>query len=196
MVYVAVAAAILALSYMGWKMTSRSAYESAPFTVLETDGPIELREYPDLILATTHMSFQSQGGDGSFMRLFNYISGGNDEKQKVAMTTPVFMTPESSDRSGQMGFVVPEKVVAQTAPEPVNDEVQLQARSGGRFAVIRFPGRLNSRLIQQETEKLEDWIREQSLSTDGSVEIAGYDAPWTPGPFRRNEVLIRLKPAS
>ncbi|MCA9037408.1 MAG: heme-binding protein [Planctomycetaceae bacterium] len=28
------------------------------------------------------------------------------------------------------------------------------------------------------------------------AERAGYDSPFTPGPLRRNEVLIRLKPST
>ena len=32
------------------------------------------------------------------------------------------------------------------------------------------------------------------LNTEGgdTIEFAGYDPPWTPGPLRRNEILIRL----
>lgn len=196
MVHIAVATALVAFGFTGWKMTSRSAYESAPYTVLKSDGAIALREYPDLMLATTRMQSRSQDDDGSFMRLFNYISGGNEDNQKVAMTTPVFMEPESSEVQGQMGFVIPKKVAEQNAPEPANKDVQLQKRTGGRFAVIRFSGRINPDLIEQETKKLQVWIIEQGLTADGDVEVAGYDAPWTPGLFRRNEVLVRLKPAS
>jgi len=35
-------------------------------------------------------------------------------------------------------------------------------------------------------------MSEQGLVADGDAEVAGYDPPWTPGPFRRNEVLIRI----
>ena len=86
---------VLALTYFGWKLTARGAYESAEYTVLDSDGPFETREYPDLILATTNMQFESQGDDGSFMRLFRYISGANDREKKIAMTTPVFMEAEA-----------------------------------------------------------------------------------------------------
>ncbi len=88
MVYLCVAAVSVALAYFGWKLTARSAYESAEYTVLESDSPFETREYPDLMMATTNMQFESQGDDGSFMRLFRYISGGNEREQKVAMTIP------------------------------------------------------------------------------------------------------------
>ena len=195
MIYIVSGVALIALGVIGWK-TSRNAYESAKYTVLKSDGQIELREYPDLMLATTNMQFRAQGNDGSFMRLFNYISGGNEDQQKVAMTTPVFMEPESTDTQGQMGFVIPKNVADNTAPAPANKDVQIRKREGGRFAVIRFKGRINPELTEQKLNKLNQWMSEQGLIADGSVEIAGYDAPWTPGPFRRNEVLVRLQPDS
>ena len=83
--------AVFALTYFGWKLTARSAYESAEYTVLDSAGPFETREYPDLMMATTNTQLEVQGGDGSFMRLFQYISGANDGQSKIAMTTPVFM---------------------------------------------------------------------------------------------------------
>ena len=137
MTYIIVAAIVSGLGYMGWKLTSRNAYESAEYTVLKKDENIELREYPDLMMATTNMS-SVQGDDGSFGRLFRYISGGNQEKQKVAMTTPVFMEPATDQAAGQMGFVIPKQVAESNAPEPTSDQVSLTKRVGGTFAVIRF----------------------------------------------------------
>ena len=68
MIFVAIPVA-LALVFFGWKLTSRSAYESAEYEIVEQDGPFEIREYPDLMLASTRMRTGSQGNDGSFMRL-------------------------------------------------------------------------------------------------------------------------------
>ncbi len=193
MMYLGIAVFIVALAFVGWKLTARGAYESAEYTVLKSDGAFELREYPDLMMATTNMKFQNQGGDGSFGRLFQYISGSNEEKQKVAMTTPVFMEPETQDSQGQMGFVIPKKVASGNIPQPANGKVELTKRLGGQFAVIRFSGRLNPEIIEQQQSKLRGWIDGQDLAADGEAEVAGYDPPWTPGPLRRNELLIRLK---
>ncbi len=198
MVYLIFAAVLCGVVFMGWKLTSRSAYESVEYTVLESDGPIELRSYPDLMLVTTKMGTRLKGDDGSFGRLFQYISGGNEGKQKVAMTTPVFMEPQSGietdpeQAEGQMAFVIP-KAVAQTAiPNPTNDQVEVLERPGGTFAVIRFAGQINLDTRQKQQALLEAWIRNRGLTTDGNSEIAGYDPPWTPGPLRRNEILIRI----
>lgn len=192
-IYLIVGAALIALGYFGWKLTARSAYESAEYTVLESDSPFETREYPDLQLATTNMQFKSQGDDGSFMRLFRYISGANDEQQEVAMTTPVFMEPEADGAQGQMGFVIPKNVAEQRVPEPTSEQVQILKRVGGRFAVIRFAGRMNRESVTKAEEQLRTWTNKKGLVGELDAEFAGYDPPWTPGPFRRNEVLIRLK---
>ncbi|MFK7821548.1 MAG: heme-binding protein [Planctomycetaceae bacterium] len=179
--------------YMAWSLTSRDAYESASYTVVQNDGDFEVREYPELKLATTDMGFASQGNDGSFMRLFRYISGANATEQKVAMTTPVFMSEGTEEESGQMGFVVPADVVKSGTPEPTGPRVSIKERLGGRFAVLRFNGCMERTDRNEMEQRLREWIVSQSFEADDEVEFAGYDAPWMPGPFRRNEVLIRLK---
>ena len=197
MIYLIIAVVIGGVVFMGWKLTSRSAYESAEYTVLETDGQIELRDYPDLMLVTTTMGTRTQGDDGSFGRLFRYISGGNENKQKVAMTTPVFMEPQNASEKpeqnrGQMGFVIPKGVAQTSIPVPGSDQVEVTKRPGGTFAVIRFAGRNDLEVCQKQQRLLEAWIEKRQLKSDGESEIAGYDPPWTPGPLRRNEILIRI----
>ena len=196
MVYLIVAVVICGAVFMGWKLTSRSAYESAEYTVLETDSQIELRAYPDLMLVTTAMGPRTQGDDGSFGRLFRYISGGNKDKQKVAMTTPVFMEPQKESEQpgtlGRMGFVIPKHVAQKSIPSPTSDKVEVTQRRGGTFAVIRFSGRNDLDVCQQQQKVLESWIEQRGLTSSGESEIAGYDPPWTPGPLRRNEILIRV----
>ena len=199
--YLVLAFAISALLYQGWKLTSRSAYESAEYVVLQQAGDFELRKYPDLMLVTTDMSTgvadRESGRDGSFGRLFRYISGGNDSKQKVAMTTPVFMErqPESAsdEPKARMGFVLPKEVAESSIPEPASANVEVTKRQGGTFAVIRFSGRMNPELYTDNMSKLTEWLEGESLQADGAPEVAGYDPPWTPGSLRRNEILVRVK---
>jgi DNA gyrase inhibitor GyrI len=185
------------LAFFGWKLTARGAYESAEYTVVEADGKIEIREYPDMMLAATSMRTRSQGNDGSFMRLFRYISGANNQKQKIAMTTPVFMESKTSesqaDSDGTMGFVIPKDVARGRVPDPSDGDVQIRKRRGGRFAVIRFAGRMNAASLEKAEKELRSWLSNRGLTAVGSAERAGYDPPWTPGPLRRNEVLLRLK---
>lgn len=192
MIYWSLLFVAIGIVYVGWKFTARGAYESAEYTVLEVDGAFEIREYPPLTLATTSMQLASRGDDGSFMRLFRYISGANDLEQKVKMTTPVFMASGSAREGGQMGFVMPQAIAAREVPQPSDEAVRIEERPGGRFAVIRFAGRADSESIADAERQLRAWMEKRSLEGERTAEIAGYDPPWTPGPFRRNEVLIQL----
>jgi len=191
-IYIALPVMFGMVAFCGWKLTARGAYETAEYKVVEADGEFEIREYPELTLVTTPTQFERQGNDGSFMRLFRYISGDNESKQKVAMTTPVFMSPESEDSTGEMSFVIPKSLATQGAPQPTSEEVKMHRRAGGRFAVIRFSGRMNSETMRVAEMKLREWMAKRSLSGAAAAETAGYDPPWTPGLLRRNEVLIRL----
>ncbi len=132
------------------------------------------------------------------MKLFRYIGGANESDKKISMTTPVFMENDKADSAVQMGFVMPKQVAVDGVPAPTGVGVDVRKRVGGRFAVLRFSGQLNAKLAKESEAKLRNWMATKGLVADDSVEssgveTAGYDPPFTPGPLRRNEVLIRLK---
>ena len=193
MLYLTVVVGLGLISVLGWNMTARAAYETAQYEVIEKDGNIEIRQYPDLMLASVDTDEESQGRDSSFMKLFRYISGANVAEQKIAMTTPVFMEDEHARSQGKMGFVLPQEVAAAGIPAPEATDVKIRKRSGGRFAVIRFAGQLNSATAREKEAELRKWLDANGIVGEEFAESAGYDAPFTPGPLRRNEVLIRLK---
>lgn len=192
MFYFGLIISMLVVGYFGWKLMARGAYESAAYTVVESEGSFEVREYPDLMLAATNTRFESQGNDGSFGRLFRYISGDNDRSQKVAMTTPVFMEPESEGEKAQMGFVIPKEVMKEGIPQPTAGDVEIRKREGGTFAVVRFSGQLNEESRSVNEKRLRKWMNDKGLSGEAAAESAGYDPPFKPKFLRRNEVLIRL----
>ncbi len=191
MVLTVTAIVLAGLGWVGWKFTVRGAYESPEYTLIMRDGLMEVREYPEMVLATTSMKSGPIGGDGSFGRLFGYISGKNEDNRKLAMTVPVFMG-QDGDSDGQMAFVVPSRVAKAGAPQPSSDNVAIKTRPAGRFAVIRFSGRISPELISKNEATLRTWIETQGLVAGSTVDAAGYDPPWLPGALRRNEVLIRV----
>jgi hypothetical protein len=192
MIYLAAIVGLVGVAAAAWTMTVRAGYESAEYKVIESDDNIEIREYPDLMLVATDSEMNAQGRDGSFMRLFRYISGANENEQKIAMTTPVFMEGEIGKSDVSMGFVMPKEVAVDGVPKPTGDGVKIRKREGGRFAVIRFSGRLDSRVAKEQEARLREWMKSRGLEGEPKAETAGYDPPFTPGPLRRNEVLIRL----
>lgn len=162
--------------------TSRAGYETAPYRVVRSEGAFEIRDYPELKIATTTRA----GDDASFMKLFRYIDGGNVEKQKIAMTTPVFMV------QGKMAFVVPEAHKA-APPAPASPAVAIDTLSARRVAVYRFSGTRTKDSEPQALVQLKAWLQENKLTEAGAAFSAYYDPPWTPGIMRRNEVLIPIQ---
>jgi len=102
------------------------------------DGNFQVRDYPALTVVETAMTGSRNGGDGSFMRLFRFITGGNEAKQKIAMTTPVFMS--GGETNATMAFVLPAKMRAGKVPKPSDGSVTVRELLAGRFAVLRYSG--------------------------------------------------------
>lgn len=179
------------LIFVGCQAT-RSGYESAPYKVVRADGKFELRDYPSLAVVETPMATSGNSDDGSFMRLFRFITGANEGKQKIAMTTPVFMSGNDTNRT--MAFVLPAKLNATTAPKPADSAVTVRELPGGRFAVLRFSGGRSAKHEAAALAKLESWITAQGLKVLSPPAYGYFDPPWTPTFMRRNEVMLRTKP--
>jgi DNA gyrase inhibitor GyrI len=177
-----------ALILVGCQAT-RAGYESAPYKVVRSEGKFEVRDYPAVTVVETPMARSGNGADGSFNRLFRFITGGNEAKQKISMTTPVFMS--GSESNATMAFVMPAKLAATQVPKPTDGSVKVRALEAGRFAVLRFSGGRNAKNESETLARLKAWMEVQGLKTD-SVPVYGYfDPPWTPGFLRRNEVMLR-----
>ena len=167
---------------------SRAATETPDYKVVRADGKFEIRDYPALTVATTPMG--GDGMNGSFMKLFRFISGGNDGAEKIAMTAPVLIDSAKDQRT--MSFIMPKKAVEKGVPKPAGDGVSLEKIEAARFAVLRFGGGRTTANEQAAITQLNGWLAEQKLTAKGKPLFAYYDPPWTPVFMRRNEVLISI----
>jgi hypothetical protein len=167
--------------------TVRAGYDTAPYQVVRADGKFALRNYPALVWVETPMQGSS---DESFMRLFRFIGGDNAAKQKIAMTTPVYMAGENTNV--MMAFVMPKNMSASSAPKPNDANLSVCEIRGGQFAVLRFSGGRNSKNETAALAKLNTWLARQKLKSEGGPIYGYFDPPWTPTFFRRNEVMLRL----
>jgi len=171
--------------------TSRAGYETARYEVLEKDGDFELRRYDAHAVVATPL--KDGGQNGGFGRLFRYISGENEGERKIEMTTPVFMPAGEGGEPGEMQFVVPAAVAEAGAPAPTDPTLKLKTMAAGRYAVIRYRGVARAEDRKARLEELRVEIAARGLEGAGEPVHAGYDPPWTPGPLRRNEVLVPVK---
>ena len=178
---------LLGLVLVGCQAT-RAGYESAPYRVVRSEGGIELREYPAMVWVETAMASRGNGADGSFNRLFRFITGGNEQKQKIAMTTPVFMTGQGTNAT--MAFVMPATMTKTAVPRPGDEAVSVRQLAGGQYAVVRFSGGRSEANETAALQRLESWLRAQKLSVKSSPVFGYFDPPWTPPFLRRNEVML------
>jgi len=173
--------------------TVRAGYESAPHKVVRSNGKFEVRDYPALTVIETPMKSRRDGADGSFGRLFRFITGGNEAQQKIAMTTPVFMSGEETNAI--MAFVMPAKMKTADVPKPNDPQVHVRELEAGSFAVLRFSGGRNAAKEAESLAKLRAWIKAQGLKELSGPVFAYFDPPWTPAFLRRNEVMLRIEMA-
>ena len=180
----------VALVVAGCQAT-RAGYESAPYKVVRSDGKFQVRDYSALTVVEMPMAASRNGDDGSFMRLFRFITGGNEAKQKIAMTTPVFMSGNKTNTT--MAFVMPAEMNSGAVPKPADGSVTVRELAAGRFAVLRYTGGRNGEKEAESMAQLKAWMESERWSVLSPPVYGYFDPPWTPSFLRRNEVMLRTE---
>ncbi len=195
-----------------------AATEEPDYTVVEKDGAFELRQYPALLAAETLVTGTDfdDAGNVAFNRLFRYITGNNRGQAEIAMTSPVVQSRDGQSRDGEniamtapviqqagkpgdarggykVAFLLPAEYTRETAPEPLDPSVRIVATPARLIAALRYPGRMSEALHGKQEQALRAELARRKLAVSGEVITAQYDAPFIPGPFRRNEVLIPVR---
>lgn len=168
--------------------TSRAATETPDYAVVKKEGKIEIRDYPELMVATAPMKSDM---DNSFMTLFRFITGANEQKQKISMTSPVLIRSEKEKKT--MSFIVPKETAEKGVPKPTGDLVTISKIKAARFVTLRFSGKRSSETEVKAIGTLQTWMKEQKMAAKGAPVFAYYDPPWTPTFMRRNEVMLRIE---
>ena len=192
----------LALSFLG--VSSAMATEEAKYSVTKKEEAFEIRDYDAHIVAETRVEGSLEDASSkAFSRLFNYISGNNQSRNKVAMTAPVSQSPASEKISmtapvGQQGsgnkwvvsFMMPASYTMETLPKPNDASVTLRLVPAQRVAAIRYSGLWSETRYQEHKSQLVTWIGKNKLKVNGEASWARYDPPFMPWCMRRNEILI------
>jgi len=174
----------------------RSGYECAPYTVLETAADYQVRRYPSMKWATVTMTRSPQTPNKSFMKLFGYISGANEDEAKISMTVPVSTKVTTlAEKDGpvqreEMGFYVPGS--HQEAPPNPKGEVTIVTRPEMTVFVRTFGGFAKDKDWEEQREQLMASLRgREDFDAVNTKEYfrQGFDAPfkfWN----RKNEVFL------
>jgi effector-binding domain-containing protein len=198
------AAAVAAVSPM-----TANATEEPAHAVLLKSGAFEIRQYEPMIVAEVEITGDMRrAGNSGFRPLADFIFGNNTSRSKIDMTAPVtrvksekieMTAPVTRSVAGDdvwtVSFVMPSKWTMDTLPVPNNQDVSIKEVPGELMATVRFSGIGRERVFAQKETALQDWLAEQGYEMIGAPRYAGYDAPYVPGPMRRNEVMIPVQPA-
>ena len=161
------------------------AYEEANYEVVKENKEYEIRKYSDRLVIETN----SIEGNG-FRKLFNYISGNNEENQEIKMTVPV--TQESKNGNMTMQFYLPLKFNKNNAPKPSNSDIKILTIEGGYYAVIRYSGRSSDKNFLRNKDMLEKLLKKDNITILSPPVRASYNSPFTLPMLKRNEVMYRI----
>ena len=163
------------------------AYEEANYEVISKNEVYEIRKYSDRLAVETMTS----GIDSNFRKLFNYISGRNDNQEKIKMTTPVTQVEKNGNMS--MQFYLPSKFNSVNAPNPSREDVKIVNIEGGYYAVLRYSGRASDGNFIKHKEILEKELQKNNISIISPPIRATYDSPFTLPMNRRNEAMFKVE---
>ena len=161
------------------------AYEEANYEVVKENQEYEIRKYSDRLVIETN----SIEGNG-FRKLFNYISGNNEESQEIKMTVPV--TQEIKNGSMTMQFYLPLKFNKDNAPKPSNSDIKILNIEGGYYAVIKYSGRSSDKNFLKNKNILEKQLKQDNITIISPPIRASYNSPFTLPMLKRNEVMYRI----
>ncbi len=166
-----------------WIVMSQK-YETQEYQVMDQIGKIEIRYYPSAPMIRVS---SNQSRNNNFGKLFRYIAGNNNNEEKIAMTTPVYM----SDQSKTMEFVLPKKFLKAKIPVPNDNDVETYISEPKYYAAIKYSGYSNNKKEQNYREELVKTIQNSNLKILSEHFVLSYDAP-TKFYNRRNEILIQV----
>jgi len=156
------------------------------FEVKEKATTYELRHYPAAQwVSTDYYAINLEAADMkqtlAFKKLFNYISGENEAKQKIAMTAPVLIDVvpgpgPNCETLFSMAFYVPAEFQGK-APAATASDVRVITREPLDVYVGSFGGYANNAAHLDAVQRLAEDVGVENIET-GTYFTAGYDSPF------------------
>ena len=162
------------------------ANEEALYSIVHKTDIYEIRHYSDRLVVQAI----NRNEDNSFRKLFNYISGANNNSEKIKMTVPVTQTIEDNELF--MQFYLPSKFNKETTPIPTNPDIEIATIKEDYFAVIQYSGRSSDKNFEKYSKILKQKLLEDEILIKGSAIKATYNSPFTLPLLRRNEAMFNI----
>lgn len=165
--------------------------EEQKYSIVRKYDDFEIRFYPSATIATISSdakTYRELSGPG-FQKLAGYIFGGNEANKKIAMTTPVQM--DINDSASTMSFMMPSEYTKDNLPKPNDPGVQIKTTTEEFVAAIRFGGFASDKDLKYYSEKLQNLLKQNGISTSGNYRFLGYNPPFQLF-GRRNEIIVSV----
>ena len=178
------------LIYYYKSMASNQRIEEYPYEVIKTYKSFEIRRYEEALFTSIRLNSASykQGFSKGFSILANYIFGGNDRKQRIAMTSPVAMTLEDNMR---VMFMIPHSLDRGDMPMPNEKSIDFVMEPKKTLAVVTFGGWTSDKKIAKYKSRLTEALSNEGIQYENKFFIFGYNPPYELF-NRRNEVAVEI----
>lgn len=178
------------LIYYSKSMASNQRIEEYPYEVINAYQSFEIRRYEEALFSSIRLNSTSykQGSSKGFSILANYIFGGNDRKQRIAMTSPVTMTLEDNMR---VMFMIPNSLERDDMPLPNDRLIDFILEPKKTLAVVTFGGWASDKKIAKYKSRLTETLSNEGIQHENKFFVFGYNPPYEIF-NRRNEVAVEI----
>lgn len=190
-IIVFVAVIVLIVLFQSFIIMTTNKTEEQKYSVVRKYDDFEIRFYPTATIATINSNaktYRELSGPG-FQKLAGYIFGGNEANTKISMTSPVQM--DINDSVSTMSFVMPSAYTVENLPKPNDPNVKIKNTPDEFVAVIKFGGYASDEDLKFYSKKLQNLLKENSITSFGNYRFLGYNPPFQ---FigRRNEIIVTV----
>ena len=172
-------------------LNSQRNIETYAFKIIDTYETVEIRQYEASLFTSVEIpsnNYRKTSSKG-FSILAGYIFGGNDKKEKIAMTSTVAMSLKDATT---MMFLVPKKYTRDNLPVPNDSSIEFKDEPEKKVAAISFGGWANDLKIASFKKKLIEVLDSKAIQYTDNFYFLGYNAPMEVF-NRKNEIIVELE---
>lgn len=164
--------------------------ETYPYTVKKAYPGFEIRRYEASLFTSVQLpqSEYKKASSKGFSILAGYIFGGNEKKEKIAMTSPVAMSLEDSMT---MMFLVPKQYDKASLPQPEDPGIEFKEMPAKTVAAITFGGWANDERIAEHKQRLLTALKAENIAHTNQFYFLGYNPPYEVF-NRKNEIIVEI----
>ena len=174
-----------------YALSDQQSIETYPYVVNKKYKDFELRTYEASLFTSVNLSSSTykESSRQGFSILAGYIFGGNDKKEKIAMTSPVAMTLGDSST---MMFMLPKTHKRENLPTPDNSRIKIKQEPVKTVAAITFGGWADDEKIEVYKNTLLKALDKAQIPYTNKYYFFGYNPPYEMI-NRKNEIIITLE---